>query len=206
MKRCPQCNSAFEDLYRYCDLDGTPLIDDEMPDPNENPKPAENWKILAIGAIAGLSIGVVLFVIYHGLTRRWQPNDSQATANAGVGTQLPSVSLQAEPTSIAVPSPEPSPSPSPSPSSSPSPSPTPAPIVKLSSSPISTGATAETRVTIRLMNGATIEADEAWKGPEGIWYRYRGVVALLDPAQVKSIERPPPSPSSSPTVQPSRPK
>jgi hypothetical protein len=69
----------------------------------------------------------------------------------------------------------------------------------MSSSPISTGATEDRRVQIRLHNGATIEADEAWKGPEGIWYRLRGVVALLDPAQVKSIERPT-APSPSPTA------
>jgi hypothetical protein len=31
-------------------------------------------------------------------------------------------------------------------------------------------------------------------------------VVLLDPAQVKSIERPPPPPSSSPTVKPTPPK
>jgi hypothetical protein len=57
---------------------------------------------------------------------------------------------------------------------------------------------------IRLKNGSVIDADEAWEGKEGIWYRRRGVVALLDPAQVNSVERPTPtpSPSPSPTIQP----
>jgi hypothetical protein len=76
----------------------------------------------------------------------------------------------------------------------------------LSSSPISTGANTDTGVTIRLVNGSTIDADEAWEGPEGIWYRRRGLVALLDRAQVKTLERSNPLASPSPSTQPSSPQ
>jgi hypothetical protein len=198
MKRCPQCDSVFEDLYRFCDLDGTSLIEDESPGSTDDHKPTQNWKILAMGAVAGLAIGVVLFVIYHGLTRQLQPESLQTTANTNLGQELPPVTLRAETITLASPTPELSPSPSPSPSPS-APTPLPSPTIELSFSPITTADTAGTRVRIRLQNGATIEADEAWKGPEGIWYRHRGVVALLDPAQVKSIERPTPSTSPSPS-------
>jgi hypothetical protein len=58
-------------------------------------------------------------------------------------------------------------------------------------------------VIIRLTDGANIEADEAWQTVEGIWYRKGSIVALLNPKQVKAIEKvaaatPPPSPSQSP--------
>jgi hypothetical protein len=196
MKRCPECDSVFPDFNRFCDLDGTPLVEEETSDPpEENAAPSSSWKLLAMGAVAGLALGVVLFVIYYALTRREQPQVARVSTNASVIPQPPPL-LRAEP--ISNPSPSPSASPSPSPTASPSPSPKPSPPVKLSSSPVSTG-TAPQKVTIRLRNGASIDADEAWEGKEGIWYRQRGVVALLDPAQIKSIDRPAPEPSPSPS-------
>jgi len=74
--------------------------------------------------------------------------------------------------------------------------------VALSSSPVSTGGDEKTRrgqVTIRLTNGTTIEADEVWETGEGIWYRRRGVVTLLERDQVKAIEKPSPASSASTT-------
>ena len=192
MKRCPECNTLFPDLNRFCDLDGTPLIDDQ-------PKqPSENWKILAVGAIVGVSLGIVLFLIYFGLSREHTP-ETASTAASTTAAAVP-----APPPLIARPEPEqsPSPEPSPSPSASPTPSPSPSPAVKLSSSPISTSLTASTRVIIRLKNGSVIDADEAWEGKEGIWYRRNGVVVLLDPAQVNAVEHPSAAPSPSPSVQP----
>src|SRR5262249_42348979 len=116
--------------------------------------------------------------------------------------------LRSEPPASPSPSPSPSPTPRPSPSPSPSlsPSPRPSETVKLNSSPASTSATTtgkEAMVTIRLTNGSSIEADEAWEGSEGIWYRRNGVVTLLDRKQVKSIDRPQPSPTASPSPSPS---
>jgi len=74
--------------------------------------------------------------------------------------------------------------------------------VALSSNPVSTGGDEKTRrgqVTIRLTNGTTIEADEVWETGEGIWYRRRGVVTLLERDQVKAIEKPSPASSASTT-------
>jgi hypothetical protein len=66
----------------------------------------------------------------------------------------------------------------------------------LSSNPISTAGDGKTKsgpVTIRLTDGSSIEADEAWQTGEGVWYRRRGIVTLLNPNQVKAIEKPAPA-------------
>jgi len=49
---------------------------------------------------------------------------------------------------------------------------------------------ARASVIIRLNNGASINADEAWEKKEGVWYRQAGVVTFLKRSQVKSIQRP----------------
>jgi hypothetical protein len=73
---------------------------------------------------------------------------------------------------------------------------------------VSTSGDEKTRrgqVTIRLTNGTSVEADEAWETGEGIWYRRRGVVTLLERDQVKAIERAiekAPSPASSAAATP----
>jgi soluble lytic murein transglycosylase-like protein len=42
---------------------------------------------------------------------------------------------------------------------------------------------------LHLIDGTTIEADEAWDDPQGVWYRQGGVTYLVEHARVKSIER-----------------
>lgn len=44
-------------------------------------------------------------------------------------------------------------------------------------------------VIVRLNNGASIRADEAWEKREGIWYRQGGVVTFLKRSEVRTIER-----------------
>jgi soluble lytic murein transglycosylase-like protein len=41
---------------------------------------------------------------------------------------------------------------------------------------------------VLLKDGSTIEADEAWDDPQGVWYRQGGVTYLVERARVKSIE------------------
>jgi soluble lytic murein transglycosylase-like protein len=41
---------------------------------------------------------------------------------------------------------------------------------------------------VHLKDGTTIEADEAWDDPQGVWYRQGGVTYLVEHARVKSIE------------------
>jgi hypothetical protein len=230
MKHCPECNASFPDTDQFCELDGTTLVADYS---DRNPEVAvppadwspqmgnqpglgavghqvsrdgpfqQDWKILAIVAIAGVAISLVLFVVYQRMTREvpGQSSTEPASNEALTQQQIPLLTLRPSPLVSASPSPE----------ASPSPSAMPSPVVQaesarvaLSSSPVSTGGYEKTRrgqVTIRLNNGTSIEADEVWETGEGIWYRRRGVVTFLERQQVKAIERPLPG-ASSPTVTP----
>jgi hypothetical protein len=242
MKRCLECGASFPDADQFCEHDGATLVaDDADSDPALSAPPVDlksesdslapvvgvdamqvpryrslppDWKILTIVAVAGATVVAVLFVVYLQKTREIpQQSANERSSDVAVQQQqAPRLSSLPSPSVDATPSPESSPSPSASPS--------PSVLgesarVTLSSSPVSTGGDANTsrgQVTIRLTNGTAIEADEAWETREGIWYRRRGVVSLLDRDQVKAIERTaenklpasatPASPESSPKASP----
>lgn len=63
---------------------------------------------------------------------------------------------------------------------------------RLGSSPVSAGGSPGKRapVIVRLSNGASIKADEAWETKEGIWYRQAGMATFLKRSRVRAIERP----------------
>ena len=44
---------------------------------------------------------------------------------------------------------------------------------------------------LRLVDGKTIEVDEAWEDAQGIWYRRGGVTHLVERSRVRAIERTP---------------
>ena len=44
---------------------------------------------------------------------------------------------------------------------------------------------------LHLADGSTVEADEAWDDPQGVWYRRGGVTYLIERARVTRIERTP---------------
>ena len=168
--------------------------------PSRDAGPGQNWKTLAIVAVAGVSIGIVAFIIYQRMTRETPEQSSNESYNQAVSQQQGPL-LPSRPSPIA--SPTPSAEPSASPSATPSPAPPKeAPRLALSSSPVSTGGDAQVRrgpVTIRLANGTSVEAEEVWETGEGIWYRRRGIVTLLERDQVTAIEKPSPTPSPSAT-------
>jgi hypothetical protein len=194
MKRCPECNSLFPDTEKFCELDGTALI--ETADDREfielTPNSSRQTPLFIVATV-GLVIGVLLALMYLVLTRDKAPKPiASSTSTPAIAPQTlpprPS-SRQAD----SVPSPAIEPSPSPSPSAEPSPSVQPSPEqVKLSISPISTAHGKDAGpLTIKLNTGVTIEADEAWQTSEGIWYRKGGMVALLDPKDIKAVEKKP---------------
>ena len=196
MKRCPQCSFLYLDTDEVCDLDGTPLIqvnDAEVdgstaPIPGEIPGKSEkpgSRRGLILTAVGGLLIGVVIVFGYLAVTRRRVPQVQPTQPVAQVAMPSPSQPLTLE---IATPTPEPSPSPSERSSPAPSPPTSRAPV---NNNPVSTTANEKTagQVVIRLTNGSRIEADEAWRTKEGVWYRRGGVVTLLNGSRVKSIER-----------------
>ncbi|HKB68084.1 MAG TPA: hypothetical protein VKC61_19650 [Pyrinomonadaceae bacterium] len=149
----------------------------------------QNWMMLALMIVAGVAIGLVVFV-YQPFTR--EPPSSNANELIANG----SLSQQPIPVLPSRPSPAPSESPSPEPSPSPSVSPSPDAQLEsptgLSSGMVSTGGDEKTGhgpITIRLTNGTSIEADDVWQTDDGIWYRRRGVATLLERKEVKAIER-----------------
>ena len=198
MKRCPQCDSVFNEDEHFCERDGTPLVEESAPalpstSPTVRDSPTTNG-LLLIGALAGIIIGLLSFLVYFALTREKPPNETaHSTRSVSVAQPtLPARTNQSLPES----SPSPSIEPSPSPSVEPSPTLQPTPVqVQLSGNPISTASASSGPVVIRLQTGTSIEAEEVWQTVEGIWYRRGGVVSLLDPKSVKAIEKPPaPSP------------
>lgn len=221
MKRCSECGSSFPDTDQFCELDGTLLIADSS---SSNPVVSDrieqetqelreidfryargqlrqNWNtpaIVAVAAIAGVAIALVLFLILHEM-RSEAPNQSSNEPSSNVDItrgQLPVPPSRPAPVESVSPSIEQSPSPNPT--VSPAVQAKSAPV-ELSSSPVSTGdeKTRRGTVTIRLTNGTSVEADEVWETGEGIWYRQRGVVTLVQRAQVKAIEKASPAPSPS---------
>lgn len=227
MKRCPECDSVFSDADQFCDLDGTPLVAalpegsgvvrEPMAPESHNVSSmevgqaesasAESWKTAAIAAVAAVAIGVVLFLLYYAMTRQAPESSNESSSNSGImqqqGQQGPFLPSRPTPAASASPSVEPSASPSAMPSPS---KPRTAAGVELNPGAISTSRDGKTKrgpVIIRLTDGASIEADDAWQTREGIWYRRGGIITLLDPKRVKAMEQvavptPQPSPSQSP--------
>ena len=207
MKSCPQCNSMFPDEERFCELDGTPLVseDELLPASVSSPSRPRTNSILIVAAVLGLVVGVLPVLLYFSLTaKEGVQNANHLPANSTTTKQFPAQLSQPAP--VASPSPSVESSPSPSPESAPSPQSSPQRI-ELSSSPVSTAAGGKDKtgpVVIKLQNGVTIEADEAWQTGEGIWYRRGSIVTVIDPKEVKTIERlkPQSTPSSQPTASP----
>lgn len=191
MKRCPECNSVFPDAERFCEVDGTALV-------SAAPQPKSSLTLLPIGVVVGLLLGVVLSLMYFAMSRQTTPPENSDTTSSTSNVRQQAVApLQPAPVATPSASVEPSVEPSPSPSVE-----TPSPQVEVTNSnPIST-ATKGQPVVIKLNSGTTIEADEAWQTGEGIWYRKHGLVALLDPKNVKAIEKVAPQPAASTSPSP----
>ena len=211
MKRCPECNSLFPDAEHFCEVDGTPLVTlDDAPNPlpidrtGLVPQPKSNQWLLPIGVLAGIFLGILMFLVYFAISRQAQENSNTSSSSSSAQQQEFPQPLQPARRATPSPSEEPSVEPSPSPSveETPSPQSSYAPV-ESSSNPISTapGARGSGPVVIRLVSGLTIEADEAWQTGEGIWYRKHGVVSLLDPKNVKAVEKV--SPAAQPSASPS---
>jgi len=204
LKRCPECNSYFPDAEQFCELDGTPLVNVEdapNPLPVVAPQPKSNLTLLPIGVLMGVLLGVLLVVVYFAMLQQTAPETSNTNSSNSSAQQQVINPRQPAPLADASPSLEPSASPS---IETPSPQSNPTQAELSSSNPISTapGAKSSGPVVIRLNSGATIEADEAWQTGEGIWYRKHSVVSLLDPKNVKGIEKVTPTapqPTSSPS-------
>jgi len=194
MKRCPQCLFLYPDADERCDFDQTALevVDEAEIEAATSSSQTSRRKsrALPVAAAVALMLGVLMFAIYYGISRRSQKNSVAVEAPS---TVVPVAPLQ--PVTI-LPSPSPTTTPTPSPSPSPSPK---TPQTNISTAhtratpnPVSTsgpgiGAQQGAKPVILLSSGAKIEADEVWRTRDGVWYRRNGMVTLLKRAQVKTI-------------------
>jgi len=197
LRHCPECDSFFPDTEQFCEVDGTPLEKTVVV-----PQPKSNAWLLPIGALIGILLAVLAFLVYFAMSRQTAPENSNTISSTSSAQQQVVNPRQSAPLTTDNASPEPSEEPSASPSVEPSPQSSPTQVELSGSDPISTaGGKGSGPVVIRLQSGATIEADEAWQTGEGIWYRKHSVVSLLDPKNVKAVEKVPPAaqPSASPS-------
>jgi hypothetical protein len=188
MKRCPQCLFLYPDSDEHCDFDKTPLevIDESALEAATRPTKRRS---VPLAAVIGLIVGVLAFAAYYAISYKIR----KAAAATEAATQT-----------IAEPSPSPTTPPSPSPESSPSPSPSSSASAKTAANGVSTAHSRATsdpvstsgpgmgtrqggKPVIVLVNGGKIEADEAWRTKDGVWYRRNGMVTLLKSGQVKAI-------------------
>lgn len=196
MKHCPKCGSSFPDTDEFCEHDGTTLVAD-------NPGSSKKVLVVLAGVAAAMVLGVVLIVLYQRLTNERVAVSTQSLSNQPFTQQV----VSPPPPLLPTPSVSPSPSPSPSPTVTPTPAVKVEPArVALSTGPVATNVDAGNKrgpVTIRLIDGTTIKADEVWETGEGIWYRRAGLVTLLKRDQVRALENPKPTPSPTPSPVPS---
>jgi hypothetical protein len=189
MKRCPQCFFLYPDSDEHCDFDKTPLevVDDSALEAATT-RPTKR-RSLPIAAVIGLIVGVLAFATYYAVSYKTR----KATAAPEPATQsVP----QVLPSPVATPSPAPESSPSPTPSSFPTPKSASNGVStahsRSTSDPVSTsgpgmGNRQGGKPVIVLVSGGKIEADEAWRTKDGVWYRRNGMVTLLKAHQVKAI-------------------
>jgi cytoskeletal protein RodZ len=201
MKRCLQCEFVYEDEQSVCDMDGSELVHEaeSLPLPPLVSIASEPAALtaksapgnFAVPAFAGIILAALLFIAYYATTHTPQrPNANQAIANATLPQATPDLNPGPSPETVAaepiaeITTPESTP-----------PETKPAPIARLNSGPVVVASSPEHdrgAVIIRLTNGATIRADDAWQKREGIWYRQNGLVTFLKRSRVRTIERPAP--------------
>ena len=198
MKRCPACKFIYLDTDEVCDFDGTLLIvvDDKefeastqteiLPTAVLQVSAGRSRRFLTLAGLSGLAMGTLLLFAYFVAAKRSEqpiPSDQQIAQ-----LEVPQTTAPAPLTPTPLPTAQPSPSAPERNNESAVPTPT---RTSVSSNPVSTSnpAGVHTRVSIRLSTGARIEADEAWRTKEGVWYRRNGLVTLLKTGLVRAIEK-----------------
>jgi hypothetical protein len=211
MKRCPQCNFIYLDTDEACDLDQAQLIFVDEPEveasvdgvqqqalsdnsvPHERASDERPARLRRRAPLVAVSLGVltiafILMVVYLATARRGRQAQENSKQEVAGMVKPPEVSATPSPSEIVAPALEVTPLPaartSPSPQSGTARGTVSSEPVSTDNQPAKAGA-----VTIRLVNGARIEADEVWRTREGVWYRRNGMVTLLKRNQVRAIER-----------------
>lgn len=206
MKRCPQCRFIYLDSDETCDLDGSKLVgvaDAELNSGNQSRTTEASRSVrtesffrsgrrsLLLASGAALTIALALFVVYNGSRTREQ-NTSSVGDEVNQSAKLATTPYPNSPTPTPLPEATPSVEVTAANPTQVADSPKKSTHGVVSSNPVSTTPDQRAKsgkVIIHLSNGAGIEADEAWRTREGIWYRRNGLVTLLKSNVVRSIER-----------------
>ena len=222
MKQCPQCKEHFSDEQKFCDSDGTPLLDDtamlraalsaHVPDAEVLPQPQAYapaarslWPMITIGVLIGVILCLGAYVVMLTMSSNEAANNQRAETAKLSASNRPTQTTQIRPEALpAATVEEPAEE-----TAEESPSPTPVEVAEaakpeaasLNHGPISTNrqdGEKRGRMIIKLKSGVQVEADAAWDDQLGIWYRQGGLVSYVERDRIESIGEPP-RPKSSPT-------
>lgn len=205
MKQCPVCNELFDDQKAFCDMDGSPLVDqtDSMRAAlvQANASASANssvWVTGAIGGLIGVIVCVLLYIVFLAPGRQNAIDQERRGTETKETKPVTPSQVALVPTNSQIPAPSPSPEETASPETAASPSPaapavTPAPAA-LNNGPIATGTKKELtggdRAIIKMKDGSTVEADAAWEDAQGIWFRRSGLVSFVEKSRVEAITEP----------------
>ncbi len=211
MKQCPQCREHFGDEQKFCDSDGTPLLDETVllrnalgalepaaPINSQLNSQRQMWPIVTIGILIGVIISLAAYVLMVMPGAEKDELKSGKPESARLNTPEMSAQPRMIPSApLPFSSPEASPEASPAETASPEPEAVPEPTqpsVSLNHGPISTNqqeGERRGRTIIKLKGGVSVEADAAWEDRLGIWYRQGGLVSYVERERIESIGEPP---------------
>jgi hypothetical protein len=216
MRLCPQCDFIYEDDQAFCDMDGKELVHGPATVVvGQNVAPPTRLTIslesrsksrrFRVPVAAGVGLANVLSVIYTAQLQR--SRSSRADHSSNQASVLPTArDTSAQPSfansSLRRQAGEQLAVQTSSPSSDVAVGSLPPSTASATSVPLTNPGAAERSpgnhrgpVIVRLNNGASIKADDAWETKEGVWYRQAGMVTFLKRSDVRAIERlPPPAP------------
>ena len=193
MKRCPSCGESFGNDVKFCDADGSPLVAEPASTKSQSEGQPRTKLVLATGLVLGLAVGAAVIALYRPGTHEGGSDSTHTAPSAPPAAASTPRPLRVEPEA----SPSASPSPEPTPTAVPSPTPSPprpprGGVESLSDSPATIGGPggrAPGRIVLHLTDGSRVEAEDAWRAPEGVWYRRGGIAQLLDRSRIASVER-----------------
>lgn len=216
MKLCPECDFIYEDNQSFCDMDGKELIQRPAPEPPRSrftiPVPPADQPAgrrssgMAVAAVVVFALAALIVSVYVARTRQTRarhavpgPQSSQAldqpaqSRAQSADLAQPQAASATDQNAVAEANGPTSPSlANQSSEVTPDSSRTALAHSRLTAGPVSASAATPNShgsVLVRLTNGATIRADEAWEKREGVWYRQAGMVTFLKRSRVRSIER-----------------
>jgi len=191
MKLCPECDFIYEDDQATCDMDGQALVPQLLPESSSAPA-ASAPKVAPHGSKRWFALAAALALLLAVIGVAYVSQASQKRVYAA-DSSIPSVAVDTNPQPIAVQADTPE-----AVNSEPNNTNASAPeastkmltnAVAVTAANAGSAASNSGRVILHLTNGATITADDAWPGKNGMWYRQGGLVTFLKRGQLKSVER-----------------